>query len=149
MWLPIPSCAVGHHGAGGDACRQGCGRKQRLQRLGEAQPRVGQGRPGQAAGAGQLLQCLGRLVPGGQQHGGGAAAVQGCAERVARFEEADLGGTGLVEGGSSLDGGVACQVVGHGPWTTGGLHFAQVAEQVAEAHGRWNYELGRIVERSR
>jgi hypothetical protein len=51
------------------------------------------------------------------------------------LEKAELAVPGLIEGASTLQLRIAAEVMGQGLEAAGGLHFAQPAEQVAEAHG--------------
>jgi hypothetical protein len=101
---------------------------QGRQGLGEPQPRILQGHPGQALLLGQLLQ----LRVERQQQGRGAAAGQGGAELVAGFQKRELAGDGLIHGSRPAQHGVICEM----PRCCVSEHalLGELEQQGAEAH---------------
>jgi hypothetical protein len=84
------------------------------------------------------LQGCGFIAPLGQEHSAGGRAGEGGGQGIAWLEKAELARAGLIEGAGTLQLRIAAEVMGQVLEATGGLHFAQPAEQVAEAHGgRW------------
>ena len=84
------------HGAGVDARGRAPARVEHFERLGEAEAGIGQGNPGQAPLACQLLQRLRPLTASRDQHGARAGDGQGRRQGVAGLEKSQLPGSGLV-----------------------------------------------------
>ena len=84
------------HGAGVDARGRAPARVEHFERLGEAKAGIGQGNPGQAPLACQLLQRLRPLTAGRDQHRARAGVGQGRRQGVAGLEKSQLPGPGLV-----------------------------------------------------
>jgi hypothetical protein len=124
-------------GAGVNAGLRAVAGMEGFEGFGKGQPGIAQGDPCQAAICGLLLQGFGLLAPGWNQHRTGAAGGQCCRQGMARFQETQLAGPGLIEGGSTTDLGVAGQVA-----RAGISRLAQMAEQFAEAHSRGAGQAG-------
>ena len=83
---------------------------------------------------------------GRQQDGAGTTGVEGGRQGVAGLQETHLPAEGLIEGRRRPQLGILPEVVLKGLDPTCGLHLAQLAEQLAEAHWRQG-DVRRIVGR--
>ena len=132
-----------HHGTGVDAGSLRLAWIQGIERLRKGEPRILQGNPGLAPLAGLLLQGFGFIPFGGQQHSAGTAGIQGCGQRVPRLQEAQLAAAGLVESRGTAQLRIVREAVIEGLGAACCLYLAQVAEQLAEAHGSREHRRGR------
>jgi hypothetical protein len=82
-----------------------------------------------------LLQRWSLIAPLRQEHRTGGRAAESGGQGIAWLQKTQLVGPGLIEGAGTFQLRIAAEVMGQVLEAAGGLHFAQQAEQVAEAHG--------------